>query len=306
MGTELDMGRRACAASRVFCRGGVGEYSCQNLSTEQEWLFCAEVDAWISAGWLVEHDTAAHGKPRCILPLLARVQEHKVTTPMRLCLNYRRLNECLVSQPGSEAPVCQETLGKWRKGGHAEEFDILDDKKAYMQVSPLSLLRFQVVRWNNKTYVMTRMGFGLSVAPKFMDMIIRWVTKDMADHRVDNYVHDVRVPRTETQNAASAFAACGLPTKEPETMVTTSVGAKAESIAVWRYWLEPPRLVRFGPVRSFYAPSSLPLVRSSHWSLSWPYVLACRVQLFEKARNFLVSSTKVHSQTDLLRRVKAV
>ena len=60
---------------------------------------------------------------------------------------------------------------------------------------------------------MTWMGFGLSVAPKFMDMIIRWVTKDLAD--VNNYADDVRVPRTETQNAALAFAAHGLPTKDP-------------------------------------------------------------------------------------------
>ena len=66
---------------------------------------------------------------------------------------------------------------------------------------------------------MTWMGFGLSVAPTFMDMIVRWVTKDMAD--VDNYVDDVRVPRTETQNAASAFALRSLPSKEP--MATSRV-----------------------------------------------------------------------------------
>ena len=40
-------------------------------------------------------------------------------------------------------------------------------------------------------------GFGLSVAPKFADMII--VVDTMAD--VNNYVDDVRVPRAETQNA---------------------------------------------------------------------------------------------------------
>ena len=39
---------------------------------------------------------------------------------------------------------------------------------------------------------MERMGFGLAVASKVMDAIIKWVIRGFTD--VDNYVDDLRVP----------------------------------------------------------------------------------------------------------------
>ena len=46
------------------------------------------------------------------------------------------------------------------------DYDILDVSKAYLQVRVAPhLLRYQTVVWQGKVYVMTRMGFGLSVAP---------------------------------------------------------------------------------------------------------------------------------------------
>ena len=192
-----------------------------NIATEiflpSKSAFSEQVESWISSGWLVEHEVSVHGGPCCVLPLLAKVQVHKSTTPVRPCLDYRQLNKRSISQPEAEAPACKETLRKWRKAGGDEEYDILDAKKAYLQgrVAP-DLLRYQVVQWKGKLFVITRMGFGLSVVPK--SKISCWVTKHMAD--VDNYVDDVQVPRTETQNAASAFATRGLPTKDSESMAT--------------------------------------------------------------------------------------
>ena len=68
---------------------------------------------------------------------------------------------------------------------------------------------------------MTRMGFGLSVAPKFMDVIVRWIKGDMRD--VDNYVDDVRLPSSSTSEASDAFADLGLPMKPPEAMASSRV-----------------------------------------------------------------------------------
>ena len=62
------------------------------------------------------------------------------------------------------------------------------------------------------------MGFGLSVAPKAMDMIVKWVTRHHAG--VDNYVDDLYVPKPLVGKVEQELKAYGLPTKpaEPATM----------------------------------------------------------------------------------------
>ena len=201
---------------------GISEYSRSGLTAEQEQQFSDEVDGWIERGWLVPHDESLHGKPACVLPLLAQVQEHKATTPVRPCLDYRKLNECLVSKPGLEVPVCEETLRRWRRLGDADEFCLMDIKKAYLQihVAP-DLLKYQVVRWKGSTYVMTRMAFGLNVAPKVMDVVVRWITQDFPG--VDNYVDDVLAPVASAESVATKLQEYGLPTKPAESLTSTRV-----------------------------------------------------------------------------------
>ena len=69
--------------------------------------------------------------------------------------------------------------------------------------------------------MMTRMGFGLSVAPKFMDTIIRYVTRDMA--KVDNYVDDLMVPKKQSAEVVQLLMSYGLPTKPAEKMSSARV-----------------------------------------------------------------------------------
>ncbi|XP_065196502.1 uncharacterized protein LOC135827994 [Sycon ciliatum] len=200
---------------------GIGQYSRKRLSPEQEASFCTEVDAWVENGWLVEHDPSVHGEPAAILPLLAKVQEHKASTPVRPCLDYRALNGVIKSNPGTEAPVCADKLRKWRMAGD-QECKLIDIRKAYLQVHvDPSLARYQVVVWREKLYVMTRMGFGLSVAPKVMDIIVRWVTREWQD--VDSYVDDVLVPGAKEQAVTSALHRYGLPTKPAEPLTAARV-----------------------------------------------------------------------------------
>ncbi|XP_065182544.1 uncharacterized protein LOC135813373 [Sycon ciliatum] len=200
----------------------IGEYSRKKLSSKQEEQFCAEVKKWIDEGWLVRHDPDVHGEPAAVLPLLAQVQEHKATTPVRPCLDYRFLNAQLMSQPGQDAPVCEDTLRKWRQDGDASDFCLLDVRKAYLQirVEP-ELVRYQTVLWQGKRYVMTRMGFGLNIAPKFMDIVIQWILQGFP--MADNYVDDIRVPRNNVPAVAARLLEFGLPTKPAEPMASARV-----------------------------------------------------------------------------------
>ena len=158
----------------------VGEYSRKRLTAEQE-KFQAAVTDWIDNEWLVEHDPAVRGGPACVLPLMAATQEHKPTTPVRPVLDYRCLNDLIVSNPGMKSPVCEATLRRWRKKS-AKEYELLGIRKAYLQL--------QVTSYN-----ITRMGFGLSVAPKQMDIVVKCVTRNMPD--VDNNVDDLMVPKQQ-------------------------------------------------------------------------------------------------------------
>ena len=215
---------------------GIGQYARNRLSAAEEHQFGEEVRGWIDNGWLVEHDPATHGDVATVLPLLAKVQEHKSTTPVRPCLDYRLLNERIESHPGADAPVCSETIRKWRQSND-EQHNMLDIKKAYLQVHvDPALLRYQAVVWNGKCYVMTRMGFGLSIAPRFMDIIIRWVTRRWSD--VDNFVDDIRAPATDCPAVAAELLSYGLPTKPaeplPEARVLGLQLSETDNIVLWR------------------------------------------------------------------------
>ena len=129
-----------------------------------------------------------------VLPLLAVAQTPNESTPVRPCLDYRQLNKLIVSYPGLDVPVCQEKLRQWRFIANAVSRVLLDISKAYLniRVRP-ALAKFQMVVWKGQLFAMERMGFGLSIAPNFMDIIFKWVLRASAD--VDNYVDDVYVPK---------------------------------------------------------------------------------------------------------------
>ena len=186
-------------APTVPLGSGVGQYSRTKLSPEQEVKFCSEVNAWIDNGWLVPYDAARHSPPPpppppgAVLPLLAVCQEHKATTPVRPCLDYRLLNSCIVSNPGKDAPVCGEKIRKWRRQ-HGQS-KVIDIRKAYLnvRVHP-ELQRFQMVVWEGRQYVLERMGFGLAVAPKLMDAIVKWVVHSFPE--TDNYILTILLHQT--------------------------------------------------------------------------------------------------------------
>ena len=159
----------------------------------------------------MKHATDIHGCPACVLLLIAVSQPHKTSTPARPVLDYGHLNKLSVSQPGTKSPVCAESLRQWRLEGEADEFELLYITKAYLQIHvSTELLRFQVVEWRGVRYVMTRMAFGLSVAPKFMDTIIKCTTGCLPE--TDNYVDNIIVLKSQRTVLTEHLASYSLQT----------------------------------------------------------------------------------------------
>ena len=134
----------------------------------------------------------------------------KETTPVQPCLDYRCLNECLQSEPGLDAVVCQDTLRKWRLAGDVRNHKLLDIRKAYLnvRVAP-ELLRYQTVVWKGAVYVMTRMGFGLSIAPKFMDIIAPLAVGQGGPQAIIRCMYVCHAGHYEGLRGAEQMSACG-------------------------------------------------------------------------------------------------
>lgn len=191
-----------------------GEYA---MSDDTRELFESEVDKWIEDGWLERYDQQRHGKVDGIVPLMAAKQPNK-EKKVRPVLDYREVNGHVISHPGYDTAVCQDKLRKWRIDG--ENVSLLDLKKAYLQVHVVDALkRFQVVQYKRQLYVMTRMGFGLSVAPKIMSKIIsRVLSLDKTiEEGTDHYIDDIWVNENvvKAKDVKKHLVEYGLITKEP-------------------------------------------------------------------------------------------
>ena len=195
-----------------------GQYSISDVCKEG---YDQEVEAWIQNGWLEEHSESAHGKVQGVIPLMAAFQPNK-QRKVRPVMDYsRELNQYISSNPGADVAVCQEKLREWRQFG--PNCCMLDLKKAYLQLHvDKELQKFQAVRYKDKLFVMTRMGFGLSVAPKIMTKILGKVLSmdSLVEAGTDHYIDDiiVNVDRVTVAYVKEHLARFGLVTKEPEHM----------------------------------------------------------------------------------------
>mgnify|MGYP003536646398 FL=1 len=149
--------------------------------------FDAEVTEWIQKGWLRPFE----GECRGIIPLMAVIQHNK--NKVRPVLDYRELNQYISSHTG-QSEVCGERLRFWRQMG--ANVKLLDLRKAYLQVHVAEKLwGYQVVRFKGRNYCLTRLGFGLNVAPKIMSAIVHKVLSLDSDiaKGTDSYIDDIIV-----------------------------------------------------------------------------------------------------------------
>ena len=135
-----------------------------NIKSHLRPRFEAEVLTWIQEGWLKPVEKTDIG----LVPLLAVDQESK--GKVRPVMDFRELNKYIQSHTGN-SDVCSERLRVWRRMG--KKMALLDLRKAYLQIQVApELWQFQTIEHKGRRYQLTRLGFGLSSAPKIMSAIL--------------------------------------------------------------------------------------------------------------------------------------
>ncbi|KAG1670086.1 Exosome complex component MTR3 [Nymphon striatum] len=190
----------------------IGEYKCTQAPHVRE-RYNAEIQRWISKGWLKEWRGPIEG----IIPLLAVFQPSK--DKVRPVMDYRELNDFVECHTGDVIAVCGEKIREWRQ--LRGELKIVDLKSAYLQIHiSENLWKYQVVKYKGVTYALTRLGFGLSCAPRIMTAILGKVLS--MDERVrrgtDHYIDDIVVRESvlSAQELREHLARYGLESKAPE------------------------------------------------------------------------------------------
>ncbi|MCH9662250.1 MAG: retroviral-like aspartic protease family protein, partial [Gammaproteobacteria bacterium] len=183
--------------------------------------FDKEVQAWVDAGYLVPWNAQKHGKIKNIVPLMCVLQQKGTASKVRPVLDFRWLNEHVKSRPGSAMPLCQDRLREWRKQG--EKCAVVDLKKAYLQVRVApKLWTYQAVWWNGQMHVLTRLGFGLNVAPKVMTAIVEVVLgwDSRISQAATSYIDDVLVNESvvSADKVVKLLHSGGLEAKVPERL----------------------------------------------------------------------------------------
>ena len=131
----------------------------------------AELERWVSNDWLRPYDEKKLGPVRGLIPLLAVVQANKGKT--RPVMDFRELNS-YVEAYTAEADVCSDKLRQWRRQG--VNTYLMDLSTAYMQLGvDASLWPFQTIMFRGERYCLTRLGFGLNVAPLVMKHVLKYV-----------------------------------------------------------------------------------------------------------------------------------
>ena len=206
---------------RPGCLPMNGNRKCYSIKEEARDGFDKEVTEWIKEGVLVEWNLKIHGAVKHRVPLMAVIQRKGVQKKVRPVLDFRQLNDTIENRPGGSTPLCRQRLRDWRKKG--PQCAVVDLRKAYLQVRvDPSLWCYQAVDWHGSTFLLTRLGFGLCIAPKVMTAIVttvlqRDVTINMA---ASGYIDDIHVQETivKAEDVVQHLKQYGLIAKEPERL----------------------------------------------------------------------------------------
>ena len=189
-----------------------------------------EVHEWIQQGWLQPYDEGRCGPAKGLIPLMAVIQSSK--NKVRPVMDFREVNAYIDAYTG-EADVCADKLREWRKMG--AQVAVVDLAKAYLQVRvEEKLWPYQTVVFKGKRYCLTRLGFGLSVAPLVMKAVLNTALgqNERVRSGTSAYVDDVLV-REDVVPAHDVIAHLeeyGLQSKSPERL---QEGARALGLQVW-------------------------------------------------------------------------
>ena len=196
----------------------------------------------------VPHDE--RHKVEGLLSLIAVEQLHKPSTPVRPVLDYRWLNKLIHSNPneGLETPVSAPMcLRRWR--AHKQgTMCLIDIKKAYLQifVHP-DQTWFQCLRYPSEADVfrLTRLGFGLSISPKVLRVVLSEILPSDAFPSIDTYIDDNFLPVEDASLVRDKLREHGFETKEPEPVNRSRVlGLQNSPDGTWTRRGDTPRLER--------------------------------------------------------------
>ena len=162
----------------------------RDLSGRKKEEFEREVDRWVEEGILMPWGERVESG---ILPLMAVEQQTK--GKVRPVLDFRELNESVECHTGDNvADVCGDVLREWQR--MEGEIALVDLKSAYLQVRVAKeLWQYQLGRYKGETYCLTRLGFGLSSAPRIMASVLKYVLakSNTIQASTKSYVDDILV-----------------------------------------------------------------------------------------------------------------
>ncbi|XP_065668199.1 uncharacterized protein LOC136088420 [Hydra vulgaris] len=185
------------------------------ISEDVKSEYAIKISEWIVQGWLKPFEGRCDG----IIPLMAVTQRNKVK--IRPVMDYRELNQ-FVSSHTADGDVCSTKLRNWRKLG--ENLEIIDLKKAYLQIRvDEALWKYQVVEYEGQRYCLTRLGFGLNVAPRIMTKILKKVLSlnKFVESGTDSFIDDIIVNNNIVSSCRvqELLKKYGLDSKLPEKLV---------------------------------------------------------------------------------------
>ena len=189
-----------------------------------------EIQEWIRQGWLLPYDEEKLGVARGLIPMMAVIQQTK--EKVRPVLDFRELNQYIDAYTGA-ADVCADKMRDWRKMG--VNVSMVDLAKAYLQIRVQEeLWSYQTVIFQGQRYCLTRLGFGLNVAPLVMKAVLDYVLAQ--DERVSAgtsaYVDDILVNEdvVSAERVKEHLCQYGLVSKPAERVRD---GARALGLHVW-------------------------------------------------------------------------
>lgn len=189
----------------------------KQLSGRKKEEFEREVERWIEEGIMLPWNGKVEGG---ILPLMAVEQPTK--NKVRPVLDYRELNNYVECHTGDDmTDVCSETLREWRQV--EGETTLVDLKSAYLQIRvSKELWKYQLVKYKDRMYCLTRLGFGLNSAPRIMSKILKTVLAKSKKIKAatSSYIDDILVNESQVtaEELIQHLSKFGLITKPPEPL----------------------------------------------------------------------------------------
>lgn len=231
---QFDRRERIWKVSWKWSAGSAPEYlknqvAMYNIPEGIRAEFDGELRQWVANGWLVRYDESRLGPPRGLIPLMAVDQPNK--QKVRPVMDYRELNSHITAHT-AEADVCAEQLRRWRRRG--ENVAVVDLRRAYLQLHvDERLWPFQTVMLDGERFCLTRMGFGLSVAPEVMRAVVKTILEQdpLVERGVLGFVDDLLVDESivDAEHVIDHFRRFGLDCKPP---VRAADGARVLGLRV--------------------------------------------------------------------------